>query len=166
MKEEVFMPINRENQFPCFDVNNPKAVLDIPDNIEVEFGGYKFSFSKGTKEGRISKNRNEWQYNGDYFIQVNGKSFSDSEIINMILEKKDPRINQFIKQEINIIRAMNIEKNVFDRINNYNFSSNSDFIKMVLYYCWHRCQVEDRLYPSQIRNQMGNQMFIDGIMQI
>ncbi|MGE0087559.1 MAG: hypothetical protein AB7S75_24380 [Desulfococcaceae bacterium] len=164
------MAIDSTKDFPRFDTNNPTKVLEIPDNITRTFGNYTFSFSKGNKEARISKDNTKWLYNGDYFICVNGEALKDEDILNDIKMIYDRRIIKFIQSEIGKQQNETKEENVYSRIDEYKnrFANHLpitsiQLIQKIVYFSWHRCQVEDRLYPREVGCK-GRKMFLDKIV--
>lgn len=152
------MPIITTQAFPTFDVNNPTQVLAIPDNVNRVFDNYSFVFTLGNKVGRVSRNEAEWQYNGDYFINVNNVPLRDSVIIND-LNRLAPQVRDFVINEINRLKDINIEENVYHIIQAYNHGALTSLVQKIVYFAWHRCHIEERLYPRSV-GYSGRNMFL------
>ena len=153
------MPINPARPYPVFNPSNPNQILDIPDNIERIFGNYSFTFRQGTKQNAVTK-----QYNGDYIIMVNNDVFKDLDIWTLVLDSISSDLGNIILRLLVIIESLwsitpQIEEDIFSTI--YNFQSNFpqtfqliqqyhirlEVVQAFLYYSWHRCHIEERLYP-------------------
>jgi len=157
------MPINPYKPYPVFNPNNPYQVLDIPDNISRKFGIYSFTFKKGTKCNAVTK-----QYNGDYIIIVNNSAFKDLNIWNLVLNSIGRNLRNIILRLLVIVESLwsktpQKEGEIFSTINNFqnNFpytyqlirqnNIHLDRVQTFLYYSWHRCHIEERVYPSYFR---------------
>ena len=57
------------------------------------------------------------------------------------------RFRDYVVHHIDGNRKNNAVNNLIIPNNNY---QSTDLIKTVLYFCWHRCQIEDRAYPQSV----------------
>jgi hypothetical protein len=66
------------------------------------------------------------------------------------------------------INIYNSEQEAFNYISNIQLpctlTTHLDLIKMILYFSWYRCEIEDRLYPQQVNNQLGRRMFLGYVL--
>lgn len=149
------MPIDRHAPFQHFDPDFPDKALDIPDDLEVTFGNHRIVFKPG------AKNEKRQARPGDYTIHVNDKQLKDLALWQELThERYTTEITRLFLMALFAIQEIHIEQQAHDAIRDlHSIAPNLyeklmqqnhgalDRMSVVLYYCWHRCQIEDRAYP-------------------
>ena len=160
------MKFERNKDYPTW---NPKKVQDVPGipTWTVKFGDIKITFSKGNKPCYVNQKKLKNGDNpcGDYTIQMSipKNNLSDHKITDKkfigIVKKSDCDIGDLKTMAENNFLAYTIENNLKTDLDaNVKLS---DLCKAFLYYAWHRCIIEERIYQQP--HYGGSQTFLDVI---
>jgi len=145
---------------------NPKNTEDKPatPNWTSSFGDIKISFQEGSKSCYVNKKKFQKKnvLCGDYTIhvtipeKVDEEKITDKKFIEII--KKDTKCEI---DKLATIAQSNFENYLIEEKLVSSLTSNpdlTDLCKAFLYYAWHRCIIEERLYQQPYYG--GSQTFL------
>lgn len=146
------MNFERDKDYPIWNPDNIDFVPGIP-SWEIKFGDIKISFTRANRYCYLNEKKlgNPEVVCGDYFIltaipgECDAKALDDPAFVK-IVKKSHCNIGDLKKLASDNFDNFKIESQLVAHLQKN--STLSDVCKAFLYYSWHRCIIEERIYSS------------------
>lgn len=148
------MPFNQTEPYPTWNPSVTSCVPDIP-NWTRSFGENDVSFEEGGKSCYVNlkKHRKKNIPCGDYLVLVTipianlvAHQITDKKFISLVKRQGNTNIEDLKILASGFCKNITIEQQVVDAL--LANTTLTDLCRTFIYYSWHRCIIEDRLYQQ------------------